>query len=375
VGAGVDSKQLSRCAQPPPRARSSTFRLDASSAAATSSTPLLCQQRARIHAQNLPASAPSMTNMSQHVIVSVDQHPVVRRGEYRVLRDLALAMHRSSENNENNDIVSELGSRASVSAAKGAYGAPWFAVQGYSGLATASPLPPAKEWDGLYEGRTLSPGSAAPRVEVRCQLSPLHLAHVGLLLQNRGFYQFTNGFTTERQLRRYRVGPGQLPAWVARRTAASSRHSEHGSASVVMPMHSRKTAGASLRIRPSRSAALRVHEPLRDIARPWSNLIVGKRPAPRVIGGQEGLLVVSCSPIRSASRRASDCLTTLPRPDSRAHRYGIFYTPVNMNTWCNQLHNVRCLSETNQKATTSSVNHDIQLRPACSAAPCELRWV
>jgi len=142
--------------------------------------------------------------------------------------------------------------------------------------------------------------------------------HVGFF-QNAAFTSSPTASPPERQTQTVPGRPWPASCSVARRTAASSRHSEHGSASVVCRCISARQAGASLRYDPRDRAALRVHEPLRDIARPWSNLIVetaSSTPSSEV----RGLLVVSCSPIRSASRRASDCLTTCLGRDSRAHR-------------------------------------------------------
>jgi hypothetical protein len=62
-------------------------------------------------------------------------------------------MHRSSENSDSNDIVSELGIQGVGFGGQGAYGAPWFNVQGYSGMGDTFAATPMHAWDTLLEVR------------------------------------------------------------------------------------------------------------------------------------------------------------------------------------------------------------------------------
>ncbi|HVF43186.1 MAG TPA: carboxypeptidase regulatory-like domain-containing protein, partial [Pyrinomonadaceae bacterium] len=82
--------------------------------------------------QNLPGFGALHDNFSQHGVVGwtrVFNPNVVNIGTVTVSR---LSMHRSSENSEENDIVSELGIQGIGFGGKGAFGAPYFNVQGYT---------------------------------------------------------------------------------------------------------------------------------------------------------------------------------------------------------------------------------------------------
>ena len=60
-------------------------------------------------------------------------------------------MHRSSENSESNDIVSKLGIQGVGFGGKGAFGAPWFNVQGYSGMGDTFIATPMHAWNTTIE--------------------------------------------------------------------------------------------------------------------------------------------------------------------------------------------------------------------------------
>src|SRR5450756_251769 len=109
-----------------------------------------------------------------------------------------LSMDRSSENNSShNDIVSQLGIQGIGFGGPNAYGAPWFNVQGYSGFGDSYAATPMHAWDTILEGRdTLSwqHGSHSLKFggSYRWYIWPMWG-----FFQNRGYYQFTNGFTTQ----------------------------------------------------------------------------------------------------------------------------------------------------------------------------------
>jgi len=142
--------------------------------------------------QNLPGFGAFHDNMSQHVIVAwnhIISSTAVNTASFAVSR---LAMHRSSENNESNDIVSELGIEGVGFGGKGAYGAPWFAVQGYSGFGDSFAATPAKEWDGLYEGRDTISWQRG-RHGLKFGVSYRHyIWPMWGFFQNRGFYHVSS---------------------------------------------------------------------------------------------------------------------------------------------------------------------------------------
>jgi hypothetical protein len=81
--------------------------------------------------------------------------------------------------------------------------------------------------------------------------------------------------------------------------------------------------------------------PLTDTSRQWTNLIDQNGQLHAFIGGQDGMPRGLMYPNK---------LDFAPRLGLAHHfegtglvfraAYGIFYTPVDLNTWCNQLHNV-----------------------------------
>jgi len=147
--------------------------------------------------QNLPGFGAIHDNLAQHGSVSwtrVISPRIVNIGEIAISR---LAMHRSSENSDSNDIVSELGIQGVGFGGKGAYGAPWFNVQGYSGMGDTFAATPMHAWDTLLEARDslswqLGRHSLKLGGSYRNYIWPMWG-----FFQNRGYYQFTNGFTTQ----------------------------------------------------------------------------------------------------------------------------------------------------------------------------------
>jgi hypothetical protein len=107
-----------------------------------------------------------------------------------------LSMHRSSENSEANDIVSELGIQGVGFGGKGAFGAPWFNVQGYSGMGDTFAATPMHAWNTVLEVRDqLSSQWGRHSLKVGGSFRDVIWPMWGFF-QNRGYYQFTNGFTT-----------------------------------------------------------------------------------------------------------------------------------------------------------------------------------
>src|SRR4030095_11061386 len=147
--------------------------------------------------QNLPGFGAFHDNFSQHGSIAWNRVISPRILNMASISISRLSMHRSSENSESNDIVSELGIQGVGFGGQGAYGAPWFNVQGYSGMGDSFAATPMHAWDTVIEGRD----------ELSVQLGRHSLKLGGSFryyiwpmwgfFQNRGYYQFTNGFTTQ----------------------------------------------------------------------------------------------------------------------------------------------------------------------------------
>ncbi|HEX8872934.1 MAG TPA: hypothetical protein VF758_09220, partial [Candidatus Acidoferrum sp.] len=210
---------------------------------------------------------------------------------------------------------------------------------------------PAKEWDTIYEGRDIL---SWQRGRHGIKLGASYRYYIWPMwgfFQNRGFYQFTNGFTTQTAnsdgtgsaLASFMLG---LPAVRQRQAGIPSMDLRQWYADTFAQDSWRVTANTTLEI----GLRYEYMSPLRDIARPWSNLVVENGQLRAVIGGQEGLPrgLMFANKKRFAPRfGVSHHLPSMGMVVRAA--YGIFYTPVDMNTWCNQLHNVPLVfPETNQ---------------------------
>src|SRR5690348_1584505 len=108
-----------------------------------------------------------------------------------------LAMHRYNENAYSNNIVSQLGIQGIGFGGAGAFGAPFFNVQGYSPLGDNYSATPMKAWDTAIEGRdTFSWQHGRHSLKFGASYSKFIWPMWGFF-QNRGYYQFTNGYTTD----------------------------------------------------------------------------------------------------------------------------------------------------------------------------------
>src|SRR5206468_11294190 len=102
-----------------------------------------------------------------------------------------------SENSDDNDIISELGIQGAGFGGQGAFGAPYFNVQGFSPMGDNYAATPMKAWDTVLEGRdTLSWQVGRHSLKFGGSYRRLIWSMWGFF-QNRGYYQFTNGFTTQ----------------------------------------------------------------------------------------------------------------------------------------------------------------------------------
>ena len=122
-----------------------------------------------------------------------------------------------------------------------------------------------------------------------------------------------------------------------------------------------RTHGALLRTPPSTWAfAMNFMAPLVDTSRHWSNLYQSSTGLVAFIGGESGTprgLMYPGSKLRFAPRLGVAHHFENAGVVVRA-AYGIFYTPVDLNTWCNQLHNVPLVFPITQQSDnfTPSIN-------------------
>lgn len=254
-----------------------------------------------------------------------------------------LAMHRSSENSEDNDIVSELGITGVGFGGKGAFGAPFFNVQGFSPMGDNYAATPMKAWDTVIEGRdVLSWQHGRHSLKFGGSYRRFIWPMWGFF-QNRGYYQFTNGFTTQTgtndgtgsALASFLLG---LPAVKQRQAGIPQMQLRQWYADGFAQDSFQLTRNTTIEI----GLRYEYMDPLIDISYANTNLTFDQSGTPSVfIGGQNGFPKGLKYPNTHNIAPRFGLSQAIPKFGLVLHSaFGIFYTPVDMNTWCNQRHNV-----------------------------------
>jgi hypothetical protein len=292
--------------------------------------------------QNLPGFGFYHDNRGQNAAIiwtRVISPSVVNTASVALSR---LTLFHYSENNGVNDIVSELGITGTNFGGQGAWGAPYFNVQGYSPMGDSWLATPMHMWDTIAEGRdTLSWQRGRHSIKFggsyRWYIWPMWA-----LVQSRGYYSFTSGFTTATATS---DGTGSALASFLLGLPAS-RQLQAGVPTMDLRQWSTDAfAQDTWRITPHTTveAGLRYEfmSPLVDVHRDWSNLLPENGRLTAFIGGQNGMPrgLMYPNKLRFAPRLGLSHYFEGSGLVFRA-AYGIFYTPVDLNTWCNQLHNV-----------------------------------
>lgn len=292
--------------------------------------------------QNLPGFGAIHDNLSQNGTVGWNHIFSSRLVNMATITASRLAMHRTSENSFSNDIVSQLGITGIGFGGEGAFGAPWFAVQGYSGMGDTYIATPMHAWDTILEARdTLGWQIGRHSLKLGGSFRDFIWPMWGFF-QNRGFYQFTNGFTTQTAtndgtgsaLASFLLG---LPAVKQRQVGIPQMQLRQWYADAFVQDSFQMTRNTTIQI----GLRYEYMSPLKDIRFANTNLVF-KDGVPFVfIGGQQGY---------PGGLNYSNKLKFAPRFGFSHHvpnlgivvhgAFGIFFTPVDMNTWCNQRHNV-----------------------------------
>jgi outer membrane receptor protein involved in Fe transport len=292
--------------------------------------------------QNLPGFGAYNNNLAQNgniTWIRIVTPNLVNTASIAVSR---LTMFRYSQNNGTNDIVQQLGIQGVVYGGPAASGSPYFNVQGYSGFGDNFLATPMHAWDTVLEGRDdlswqLGRHTFKFGASYRWYIWPMWG-----FFQNRGYYQFTNGFTTQTAtndnsgsgLASFLLG---LPAVSQLQAGIPSMDLRQWQADAYGEDTWRATPRTTLTL----GLRYEFMNPLVDTSREWSNLEFVDGKPEIFIGGQNGTPRGLMYPNK---------LDFAPR-FGLTHEfgntgviwrmgYGIFYTPVDLNTWCNQLHNV-----------------------------------
>jgi hypothetical protein len=253
-----------------------------------------------------------------------------------------LAMTHTTESAYKNDIVDQLGITGLVGYPQ-QWGAPYFNVQGYSPFGDNWLATPMAVWDTLAEGRDSLNWQVGRHSAKFGGVYQRFIWPMLAFVQSRGYYQYTNGFTTQYALNDGATGSALasfllgLPAVRQAQTSAIPK----------MQLRQWNVDGfAQDTWRLTNSTTLtyggryEFMSPLVDIRYTNSNLAINNGVPQIFIGGQDGYPagLMYANRLRFAPRLG--LAQSIPRLGLVAHiAYGIFYTPVDMNTWCNQRHN------------------------------------
>lgn len=254
-----------------------------------------------------------------------------------------LVMMHSTESANRNDIVTELGISGTGFGGPAAWGAPYFTVQGYSPMGDNYSATPMHAWDTVVEGRDSLNWQIGRHSTKFGGSYQKFIWPMWGFFQNRGFYQFTNGYTTEYALNDGSSGSALasfelgLPAARQGQAGVPQMDLRQWYADGFGQDAWRLTANTTL----TYGVRYEFMSPLVDIRYTNSNLDLSGGTPHVFIGGQNGYPKGLMYANRANFAPRLGLAQNIPSLGLVAHvAYGIFYTPVDMNTWCNQRHNV-----------------------------------
>ena len=292
--------------------------------------------------QNLPGFGAFHDNFSQQGSISWNRIISTRMVNMAAITVSRLSMRREEENANKNDIVTQLGIQGIGFGGPGAWGAPWFNVQGYSGMGDTFAATPMHAWDTIVEGRDQL---AWQRGRHSLKFGGSYRRYIWPMwgfFQNRGYYQFTNGFTTQTAtndktgsaLASFLLG---LPAVKQRQAGIPQMQLRQWYADGYVQDTFQVTRTTTIEM------GLRYDymDPLIDISYTNSNLTFQDGVPSAFIGGQNGYPKGLKYPNTRNFAPRLGFSQALPNRGLVFHAaFGMFFTPVDMNTWCNQRHNV-----------------------------------
>ena len=291
---------------------------------------------------NLPGFGTSHDDFSQQGSLAWNRIITPSMVNIAALTFSRLAMSHFTQSAFTNDIVSQLGIQGIGFGGPGAFGAPWFNVQGFSGMGDTYAATPMRAWDTTIEGRdslnwqrgrhSLKFGGSFRR----------YIWPMWGFFQNRGYYQFTRGYTSQTAtndgtgsaLASFLMG---LPAVKQRQAGIPQMQLRAWSTDAFVQDSFQLTRNTTIEM----GVRYEYASPLHDIAYTNTNIIF-QDSTPRIfIGGQNdfptGLMYSNkhnFAPRFGVSHHFTNMGVVLHAA------YGIFFTPVDLNTWCNQRHNV-----------------------------------
>ena len=302
--------------------------------------------------ENLPGFGANFDNRSQQAAISWNHIFAPNKVNTATIAVSRLSMDRTSQNDDVNDIVGQLGIQGVGFGGPDAWGAPWFAAQGYTGIGDTFAATPMHAWDTMYEIRdTYAWERGRHSIKFGGDFHWYTWPMWGFF-QNRGYYQYTNGYTTESG---FNDGSGSgfaslllsLPAVKQRQAGIPQMNLRNWGTEAFVEdswkVFSTLTLNLGLRYEYT--------NPLYDKNNTNTNLTFQDGTPSVFVGGQngypQGLMYANQ---RNFAPRFG-LAKSLPSQNLVIHAsYGIFFTPVDQNTWCNQRHNVPFVFPETQQA-------------------------
>src|SRR5258706_10918849 len=292
--------------------------------------------------ENLPGFGVNFDNLSQQAVATWNHAFSSSKLNTVSLAFSRLSMDRTSQNNGVNDIVTQLGIQGVGFGGPGAWGAPWFAAQGYTGIGDTFAATPMHAWDTMYEFRDAFAWQRGRHGIKMGGDFHWYTWPMWGFFQNRGFYQFTNGYTTEFG---FNDGTGSgfaslllsLPAEKQRQAGVPQMNLRNWGSDAFVEDSWKVTPTTTL------NAGVRYEysNPLYDKDNTNTNLIFQDGIPSVFVRGQKGYPQGLMYANRKNFAPRVGIAKNVPNFGLVLHAsYGIFYTPVDQNTWCNQRHNV-----------------------------------
>ena len=302
--------------------------------------------------ESLPGFGANFDNRSQQGTIAWNHIFAANKINTVSIAVSRLSMDRTSQNNNVNDIVGQLGIQGIGFGGPGAWGAPWFAAQGYTGIGDTFAATPMHAWDTMYEIRdTYAWERGRHSIKFGGDFHWYTWPMWGFF-QNRGYYQYTTGYTTEFG---FNDGSGNgfaslllsLPAVKQRQAGIPQMNLRNWGMSEFIEDSWKVTQTLTLNY----GVRYEFSNPLYDKNNTNTNLIFNDGVPSVFVGGQngypKGLLYANLHNFAPRFGAAKH----LPNWGVVIHgAYGIFFTPVDQNTWCNQRHNVPFVFPETQQA-------------------------
>lgn len=302
--------------------------------------------------ENLPGFGADFDNRSQQAVISWNHIFAANKVNTSSIAVSRLSMDRTSQNDGVNDIVGALGIQGIGFGGKGAWGAPWFAVQGFTGIGDTFAATPMHAWDTMYEIRDAYAWQRGRHGIKFGGDFHWYTWPMWGFFQNRGYYQFTNGYTTEFG---FNDGSGSglaslllsLPAVKQRQAGIPQMNLRNWGWDGFMEDSWQATPNTTI------NAGIRYEysSPLYDKDNTNTNLVFNNGVPSVFVGGQNGYPSGLMYANKHNFAPRLGIARNLPSRGIVLHAaYGIFFTPVDQNTWCNQRHNVPYVFPETQQA-------------------------